>query len=1254
MKTNTPKCVPQRPVSQSDLTGSRRHPRARHRTLPIFSAKAASSCLCLLSIACLSILFTPLVSGQIDTGSLTGTVKDSVGAVLPGARLALTNNATNVIQTTQSTATGTYVFEAVNAGTYTLVAEHPTFEKHVTRDVQIHVAQTLTIDVSMQVGTQTQEVTVTAAAPLLQTEDASIGQTIQGQQINDLPLNGRNWASLAQLSAGVTTANANYLAAPGSAYFSVNGNMVWQNDFRLNGIDDNVEVYGGYGANITPPPDAIQEFKLQSGNYNAEYGHSTGGVINAVTKSGTNRLHGDLWEYLRNDKLDANDYFAKQNHTPRTEYRQNQFGGTVGGPVVIPKLYNGRDKTFFFFDYQANLQVTPSPSTETVPTALMQSSGFTNLQDLNTYNGGTKTDGLGRIFPYGTVLDPATTRLVKNGTTDAVSGIPNTSGADIYVRDPFYTGGDIGGITNFVLHTSQLNLLPASRLDPNAVKLLSVYPAANQPGLANNYYQSPRQITNTYQYDVRIDENATAKDTLFGVFNWSHIDETIPSALPGIADGGQYGTGTVFVPVYAIALGYTHVFTPSLTNEIHAGWSQTISRNLSDYAQVMGIPAKYGIGGIPQFVNNGGLPAIDFGSAGSGALTHLGPSEWTLSSIRVLEITDNVTKVHGSQTFKTGIQVDRISGNLVQSPTPRGQFSYGGQYSDIPNANTGLLGVADLLILPGPSTVPNGIPDLGGLQNWQGSNVAPTDDRRYYTGLYFQDDWKVTPTLTLNLGIRWDYNTPYAEIRGRQANFIQSDGGNGSTATLYMPNQGCQVPRSTAFDALLASSKIALDCVSNSSVGLTQKLNFAPRLGFAYRVRPNVVIRGGYGITYGALDNIGFYENLGNNYPFAFGQSHFGANSQTPFLNNAGQPATLANLFPTINLEDPTQVSGQGVMLNGRQYNFQTPYNESFNLATQYQFTNHDALQLAYVGIVGRHLDTLGSHNIPSIMLPPGTNPQNYSPFPNFNYSNSQWESTNASSSYNAAQLTYEHQTSFGLALLSNYTFSKCMSDQTGVASIITGYRAQWLSGFGIKGDYGLCDSDAANVVHVSGTYQLPVGRGTALLGNANGLVNAFVGGWSANYIYTFQSGSPFSVGCPTSTSATFGCYANVVPGQGLYTGGHTPKEWLNPNAFAQPPVATAIGQTDYSPLGGSPFVARGPHLSNIDFSVFKQFAIEKVGRLEFRAEAFNLTNTPQFGQPGNTSGFTSTGPGNPNGFSAITSLRNNVRLGQVALKLYF
>ena len=1230
--------------------------------------KPASARLAFVTITCalLLALLTPLRLGaQIATGGITGTVKDTSGAVIADAQISLTNDQTGVVQQTHSTSTGTYVFESVPVGTYTLRAAHAGFQDVVINHLDVHVQFVLTEDVALPVGSAQQQVTVSASAPLLQAESAAIGTTIESKQIIDLPLNGRDWASLAQLAAGVTTASTQFSGAPGSAYFAVDGINPWQMDFRLDGIDDNVELYGGPGptnsnVNITPPPDAIEEFRLQNGDFNAEFGHSTAGIINAVIRSGTNRIKGDLWEFLRNDDLDANDYFSKQNHLPIPEYRENQFGGTVGGPIMIPKLYNGRNKTFFFFDYQGTRIIQPSPYTNNVPSALMQSSNFTNLQDLITYNPGTKTDALGRIFPYGTVLDPATTRTVAAGSPDPVSGLINNSASTVYVRDPFFNGGVPPGITDYTGLTAELNQIPASRIDPNALKLLQLYPNATSSGLANNYFQNPRTPQNINQLDFRVDETLGAHDTLFGVYDWSHLTVSVPNRLPGLADGGQFGTGTIFIPVYGIALGETHEFTPTLANEAHLGWNQNVQHQLSSNATQLGIPAQYGIQGVPQVADNGGLPNFSLcGPNGycstTAGFTSLGASSYmpTLSTITSLEFMDNVTKVHGSHTFKAGLQVDRLYGAVLQPPYGRGAFTFTGQYSDVPNSNTGLLGVTDMLLTPTNTTVPNGINNIGGLSSFMASNVATNRDIRYYWGAYFQDDWKVTSTLTVNLGLRWDHFAPYEEINGRQANFVQSGDGDGNTGTFYIPNQGCSVPRAPAFDSLMAASNIQITCTSNKATGNAQTGNFAPRVGFADRITPLIVVRGGFGIAYGALANIGFGGNIGNNYPFAYVNSLNSINGQTPFTTPAGGPAVFETAIASLNVQDPALVTPNGLSLIGRQYNFHTPYTETFNLFTQYQFAPHDAVQVGFVGVLGRQLDSFGTHNSPSEILPVGTNIYDYIPFPSF-APNSFYEITNGTSSYNSMQLTYQHQTSFGLNLLANYTYSKCMTNQAFYASAAQNYRAQWLPGFGTAGDYSLCDTDAANVVHIAGEYQLPIGRNGMYLKNVNRAVDAVIGGWAANYIYTFQSGQPFPINCPVATTADFGCYANIIPGQNLYAGGKRQQEWLNPAALAAPPQATAIGQTDYSPLGGSPLVARGPHFNNLDFSLFKQFSIERVGQLEFRAEAFNLTNTPQFGQPGNTGGFTSTGPGNPNGFSAITSLRNNPRLLQLALKFYF
>ena len=706
-------------------------------------------------------LFSGLLHAQIDTGGVTGTVTDSTGAVVSGAQITLTNADTGVVQLTQSTSAGNYSFSGVRAGSYTLKIEAQGFKLFISSGVEVHVQNILTLDAQLAAGAVSEEVNVTSSAPLLQAENGTVGQTITTQTINDLPLQTRNWASLAQLAAGVTTAPVGQPSADSgsstSAYFVVNGANLWQNDFRLNGINNNIEMYGGSYTNsnaaITPPPDAIEEFKLQSANFSAEFGRSTAGVVNATTKSGTNNFHGNVWEYVRNEIFNANLFFNKVANLPRPPYKQNIFGATIGGPVV-------RDKLFFFFAYQGQRYVTPTPATSTVPTPNMVSSGFTNLQDLIAYNHNTGTDALSRVFPHGTILDPATTRQIPASGVDPVTGLSGTPGS--YVRDPFFTGS-LGGMKNFTGVTSQLNIIPLSRIDPNAVKLLGVYPAANAAGLNNNFSWTPRTDLNIDTYDVRIDYNINQRNILYGTFDRSLYSATVPSSLPGLAVA-QTGGRDDSLPAYAFAVGYTHIFTPTLTNEMHVGMVHADKLQRSVFGNVFGIPAQFGIQGIPQVANNGGIPPTTING-----LTHIGVGNFTptLQYVYSIEGADSVTKVYRNHVFKTGIQVISIEGDISQPPQGRGNMTFSGQYTDIPNANTSLTGIGDLLLTPIASTVPGGVNNVGGLGTFSGGNIAATNDHRWYIGAFFQDDWKVIPDLTLNLGLRWDYFTPYAETSGR-------------------------------------------------------------------------------------------------------------------------------------------------------------------------------------------------------------------------------------------------------------------------------------------------------------------------------------------------------------------------------------------------------------------------------------------------------------------------------------------------------
>ena len=1194
----------------------------------------------LIIISLIVIFASPMrATAQIDTGGVAGTVKDSTGAAIPGAKITLTNQATSVAASTESSSTGRYVFVAVPVGVYTLRTDFKGFKTYVEQDIQIHIQNTVTADVTLVPGSVTEQVTVTSAVPLLQAQDASLGQTVPDVQVNDLPLNGRNWLSLAQLSAGSYTGENSSPDNPGAIYANgANNNQV---DFRLNGIDDNNEVFGGF--NVAPAPDAIQEFKLQDGNNSAEFGQFAGAVVNAAIKSGTNQLNGDVWEYLRNEALNANDYFSNQHGVRRQKYRQNQFGGTIGGPIVIPGLYHGKDKTFFFFDYQHTGITHAAQFTETVPTNAMRSSAFTNLQDLITSNNGTATDALNRKFNFGTVMDPATTRSVAPGQQDPVSGFTNSSSKTIYVRDPFYSGGSVAGIKDFTGLTQYLNTLPANRLDPNAVALLNLLPAPTiTTGMHNNYFATPPATQSVDQYDLRLDENVDPSDLLFGVFSRSVADSASYQPFPGIAGGALGIAPNDHEPHYEMALSYTHIFSPTLINEARGGYDHMGHFLTMPTGQQMGIPGKYGIQGIPQIPNNGGLPTLSVSGLSDFGGRRFMPTIQTTTGLQFL---DNLTKTFNSHEFKAGFAFNHIRGNIIQPANSKGQFGFSGKYSDIADKSNGLTGIADMLLLPGPATVQNGISDLGGLSTYIGSNYAGTKYFSDYIAGYAQDNWRVTSRLTLNLGVRWEYFSPFSENDGREANFIAT-GGNGNSGTYFMPKKGCAVARSSTFDALLAGYNIKLDCLDGLSVNKSQTTNFGPRLGFAYRLLPNFVIRGGYGISYGAFDSVGYGGTLGTNYPFQYQVSNPSTTSETPdFIPNTTQVATMESTFGVIDLQNPSIINGKGLSLSGKQYDYKTPYIQSLNLMTQYQFTQRDSFQVGYVGSLGRHLDSYGRHNAPTQILPKSVNQTSYLPFPNL-APNSQFLETRSISSYHSLQSTYEHQFKDNFVLLANYTYGKCMSDEGGELS--KGYRAEWLPGFGIRPDYSLCRMDAVHVVHASGEYQLPFGRGNRFFSDSGRVMNTIIAGWNFNYIYSYQSGQPFTVGCPVGTTSDFGCNANLVPGQNPYAGPHNQLQWLNPNAFAQPASATAIGQSDYSVLGGKAQQVRGPGFYNLDASLFKSFATGEGTNLEFRLETFNVLNHAQFNNPGQLN-FK-----NLSSFSQITGTRNNPRLGQLALKFMF
>ncbi len=1179
----------------------------------------------ILLITCALIFGTSPGIAQVDTGTILGTVKDQTGAVIPDARVTITNQGTSEQITTTTRSDGTYIVTPLKIGTYRISVEHAGFSKAENAAFDLNIQQQAVVNFELRAGSTSQTVEVTSQAPLLQTQSAVVGQVIGEATVVNMPLNGRDWTMLAMLTPGVTQPQQ---GARAGNQFAANGTRPAQNDYLLDGIDNNsndVDFLSGEADVVKPPVDAIQEFNIQTNNFSAEFGRAGGAIVNATIKSGTNGFHGTAWEFFRNDALDANAYFSDPATQRKPELRQNQFGAAAGGRII-------KDRTFWFADYEGTqIHQGVLQSGIWVPTTPEVSSGFTNFADLYNASGNfQRTDALGRSFNNGQIFDPATTRAVTAGQVDPVTGLAATTTG--YVREAFPN-----------------NQLPAGRLDANAIKLLQLFPAQNLTGVENNYQTTTVNTTGQTTFDIRIDQHFNDKNQMFGRYSYINNTQHVPPPFSGVADGGSYGDGTQKWDVYGVAVSYTHLFSPTLINEVRFGYGQEHTTRTPTTSDTLGIPAQFGIGGIPQFAGNGGLPYLSLGD-----VHNLGGSEW-LPGDRysdTTQLTENLTKVYKSHSFKGGVEFQYLYFPWLAPPESKGAFDFNGRYTSIPNQTDGLTGTAQLLLSPMPATVPNGVNYSGGSDQVQASNYGYLHSNRNYYGVYFQDDWKATPHLTLNLGLRWEYFGQVGDSDGAQANFVP--GIPGSTAQFIMTSANkTKTPLSTSFVQDLAKDGIQLVYTNQygTGLGISQKLNFGPRIGVSYEVTPKLVARVGFGIFYGAFENRGGDPSLGYNYPFEYvlqfqDSSNGGVGNVSPTIFPNGTYGTLENGLQGISLT-PANVSGNGLQFRGVQLHYQTPYTEGFNLMLQYSLTVQDSIQAGYVGSVGRHFEAFSGTNNPSEILPPGTPITPYLAFPDF-ANGASYDETAGSSNYNSLQTKYEHRFSHGLSLLAGFTWARTLTDAGDLLSNggVGGYRAPQITG--ISYDSGLASFNINRSYLTSGTYQLPIGAGKAFLGNLHGPAQMLLGGWITNGILTLNSGPPQYIPCQITTTATTGtCYANVVSGVSKYRSGG-PAHYYNPTAFTDPPVATTIGNSNLAPLGGSNTQVNGPGFRDFDFSIFKEFPVTETTRLQFRAESFNLTNTPSFNLPSNQNYQDTLN------FGESTTTRSNPREIQFALKYYW
>ena len=1158
-------------------------------------------------------------TAQVDTGTILGTVTDPSGAVVPGATVTLVHQSTSAQLTLKSDSHGRYEFTPLMIGVYSIQVESSGFKKTTIQDVHLDIQQQALVNVVLQTGTVDQTLEVTAAPGLLQTQSGSVGQVFEAKTIQDMPLNGRDYTMLVLLTPGVTMPQQ---GARALNQFVANGTRTAQNDYLLDGIDNNsnsVDFLDGEADVVKPPVDAIAEFKVMTSNFPAEFGRAGGAIVNATLKSGSNTFHGSGWEFFRNDALDAYSYFSNPATQKKPELRQNQFGATAGWRIF-------KDKMFVFGDYEGTKRIVGGLyNALQVPTAQEVSSGFTDLSDLLGATGTfTRTDLLGRSFQNGQVFDPATTRSVTKGRADPGTGLAATGNG--YVRDPFVN-----------------NQIPSRRLDTNAVKLLKLLPAPTVPGVLNNYSTVANNNYDTKTTDFRIDQHFRDQDQVF--FRYSHISSTrvVPPPFAGVADGGGYGAGTEIYKVNGYALGYTHLFSPTLVNEARLGYTRAHDTRNPAGSNTMGIPAQYGITGVPQLPLNGGLPYL-----GIGELSHIGGAGW-LPGDRFSDteqMTENLTKIYKKHTFKGGAEFQYIYFPWVAPPASKGNFYFDGNYTSVPFQADGSTGRAQFLISPEQATVPNGVNYSGGMDQIYASNFGKVHANRNYFGVYFQDDWALTSRLTLNLGLRWEHFGLTGEAGGAQANFVPSS--NSGAQFIMTAGHQNSPGLSSSFTSALQRDGIALVYTDKygTGMGVIQKTNFAPRFGFAYSVTPKLVVRGGYGIFYGAFENRGGYPSLGYNYPFQYevgltDTSNGGISTVTPVTYTNGTTGTLENGMSSIAL-DTTKVSYSGLALRGITLNYQTPYTEGYNLVLQYLPDQHDSVEAAYVGSQARHLEASSGSNNVTQLLPPGTSNTAYIPFKDFG-AGMPFFATSGTSGYNSLQTRWTHSASKGLDVLLGYTLAKVLTDAGDSLSNggVGGYRAPGV--VPISYDTGLASFNITNQFVASGSYVLPVGRGKDFLRTLNGPAQAILGGWSVNAILTFDSGPPQTIRSQINTGAGIGSNAVVVPGVSKYRKGIA--GYYNPAAFKDPPAVATIGQSDLSPLGGPKTQVNGPGYKDFDFSLFKSFQVVGESHAEFRAEAFNLTNTPSFSLPSDTN------YKDPTNFGKITSNQGSARVLQLAVK---
>jgi len=1110
-----------------------------------------------------SLLFLVLLSAitmlghaQTITGSVRGTVTDPTGAVIPNATVTATNTATGVSTSTQTNSAGLYSVRFLQIGSYTIRVAAKGFAEEHSSPFQLEIDQEATVNVPMHLeGSSTQVSVNFDTAPILNTENAALGLTIDQTAISNMPLNGRSFVATTVAVPGSIHTGGNTNEQP-----AVNGNRQQGNSMLLDGMDiyDNINNAGAQaptpnsqpqGALYVPNSDALQEIRVITSNAPAEFGNVSGGQIVAVTKSGTNQFHGNAFFQLENYQMNANTFankFTPGSVTALTPYTQTFFGGTFGGPLK-------KDKLFFFVDYQ----------------------GFRYHQSGTAFTG--VAPAAFRTGDLSLLLAPV------------INGKPHTPVQLINSQN-----NDAPYVNNQVPITSPI----AQVLFANP----SAYPLPNSPatdGIAqNNYLGLSNSFNRNNQGDVKIDWKASERDSASGRFTMSRatngtIGNPVPATFPNGISGDNY---TSFV------VSEVHVFSTNEINELRAGFGRNVQSSglPTDPSGLFGTSgnAKVGIN-LPQNGYEGFTQQVFNPPSGSYDISNIGsydtPQDFTENTYFY---GDNFTLQHGHHLMKMGVQLLRYQQN----------FSYSG--------NAGVLGQIQY---EGYFT---GDPFADFLSNYVTSQTVESKmgrfgQRQWRDGAFFQDDWKILPNLTINLGVRYDYSQPIYEVHNQMTNVnlttgaLEAAGQNGNSRALYNPT----------YDELL------------------------PRLGFAYSPSAKTVIRGGYGIS-SYFEGMGVGLRLTQNPPY-----------QAEYQSRAVIPTTADPAGTPLNV-------GQGVSTNlvatGTYHawspNVRPSWNQEFSLTMEYQLSNNSSFQIGYVGQTVQHLA------VPR-MANQLTAPNTPAPFASSLGQNVQVKLTDTEGmmNYNAFQAVFRKRSSNGLDFTANYTYSKAMTNAGQGYNGLYGTNGQYYqqNAYNLSAEYGPSPLDATHNVSGSLVYELPFGRDRHFGHDWNRLTDLALGGWKVSGLASAFSGNPLTI----TSNANYTSLVNSADSRAnhlrpLHVTNRGVAKWFGTDLSAQPCLANAQGvipddgscaYSEESATGfgtASPGSERGPGFENIDLSGFKIFHVTDSQNLEFRADAFNAFNFASYSNP-------DTGV-NDSTFGQIRSTRNNPRTLQLALNYRF